>query len=99
MRDYEEMSDQELLAAILEGDDAAFAEFSRRYRNQITNYIYRMLDDYERAVDLAQETFVQVWMNIEQYQAQTQQSFSTYIYKIAHNLAIRELRLRKRRKN
>src|SRR5262247_364483 len=95
MRDYERMSDQELLAATMEGDEAAFREFTRRYRNQITNYIHRMLDNYDRAVDLAQETFVRVWMNVEQAQS----SFSTFIYKIAHNLALEELRRRKRRKN
>ena len=73
-----------------------FLEITRRYRNQITNYVYRMLDDYDRAVDLAQETFVRVWVNAGRYQATY--SFSTYIYKIAHNLAISELRQRKRRR-
>jgi RNA polymerase sigma-70 factor, ECF subfamily len=92
----EDMDDHQLLAATLTGDDAAFRELTRRYRNQITNYVYRMLDDYDRAVDLAQETFVRVWMNAERYQATY--SFSTYIYKIAHNLAISELRQRKRRR-
>src|SRR5216117_3899985 len=55
-----------------------------------------MLDDYERAVDLAQEAFVRVFKNAERYQATY--SFSTYIYRIAHNLAIGELRQRKRRR-
>ena len=40
------------------GDEAAFAELVRRYRNQITNYVYRMTNDYDTAVDLAQEKFV-----------------------------------------
>ena len=97
MRDYEKMSDGELLAALLEGDEAAFAEFTRRYRNPIINYIHRMLDDYDRAVDLAQETFLHVYMNAEQYR--TQQNFATSIYRTAHNLSINELRRRKRRKS
>jgi RNA polymerase sigma-70 factor (ECF subfamily) len=92
----ENMDDHQLLAATLTGDEAAFAELTRRYRNQITNYVYRMLDDYDRAVDLAQETFVRVWTNAERYQATY--SFSTYIYRIAHNLAISDLRQRKRRR-
>jgi len=92
----EDMDDHQLLAATLTGDETAFAELTRRYRNQITNYVYRMLDDYDRAVDLAQETFVRVWVNAERYQATY--SFSTYIYRIAHNLAISELRQRKRRR-
>jgi len=92
----EDMDDHQLLAATLTGDETAFAELTRRYRNQITNYVYRMLDDYDRAVDLAQETFVRVYVNAERYQATY--SFSTYIYRIAHNLAISELRQRKRRR-
>jgi len=91
-----EMDDHSLLAATREGDEAAFQEIVRRYRNQITNYVYRMIDDYDRAVDIAQETFVRVYMNMERYQATY--SFSTYIYRIAHNLAITELRQRKRRR-
>ncbi len=92
----EEMDDHQLLAASGAGDETAFLEITRRYRNQITNYVYRMLDDYDRAVDLTQETFVRVWVNAGRYQATY--SFSTYIYKIAHNLAISELRQRKRRR-
>lgn len=94
--DVEEMDDHSLLAATRTGDEAAFQEIVRRYRNQITNYVYRMLDDYDRAVDLAQETFVRVYMNVDRYQATY--NFSTYIYRIAHNLAISELRQRKRRR-
>ena len=92
----EDMDDHQLLAATITGAEDAFLEITRRYRNQITNYVYRMLDDYDRAVDLAQETFVRVWVNAGRYQATY--SFSTYIYKIAHNLAISELRQRKRRR-
>jgi len=90
----DQMDDHSLIEATRTGDEAAFKELVRRYSNQITNYVYRMLEDYDRAVDLAQETFVRVYFNIERYQATY--SFSTYIYRIAHNLAISELRKRKR---
>lgn len=96
----DKMDDHSLLAATLSGNEtafeAAFNELVRRYQNQITNYVYRMLDDYDRAVDLAQETFLRVYKSAERYQATY--SFSTYIYRIAHNLAISELRQRKRRR-
>lgn len=91
-----ELSDHALLEATRDGDDDAFAILVGRYRNQITNYIYRMLNDYEEAVDLAQETFVRVFRAADRYQ--TTFAFSTYIYRIATNLAISELRKRKRRK-
>jgi RNA polymerase sigma-70 factor (ECF subfamily) len=92
----DEMDDHQLLAATLTRDEAAFRELVRRYQNQITNYVYRMLNDYDRAVDLAQETFIRVFTSAERYQATY--SFSTYIYRIAHNLAISDLRQRKRRR-
>ncbi|HKX32565.1 MAG TPA: sigma-70 family RNA polymerase sigma factor, partial [Blastocatellia bacterium] len=96
-RPADQMDDHSLLEATRTGDETAFQELVRRYRHQITNYVYRMLEDYDRAVDLAQETFVRVYVNAERYQATY--SFSTYIYRIAHNLAISELRQRKRRRN
>ena len=67
-----------------------------RYRSPITNYLYRFLNDYEEAVDLAQETFVRVYFALDRYH--TQYAFSTYIYRIATNLAISEIRRRKRRR-
>lgn len=89
-------SDHALVEATRIGDEDAFAELVSRYRNQITSYIYRMTNDYDGAVDLAQETFVRVYRAADRYQ--TTYAFSTYIYRIATNLAISELRKRKRRR-
>ncbi len=89
-------SDHVLLEETLAGDEDAFAELVSRYRNQITSYIYRMTNDYDGAVDLAQETFLRVYRAAGRYQ--TTHAFSTYIYRIATNLAISELRKRKRRR-
>ena len=89
-------SDHALLQGTLDGDEDAFAELVRRYRNQITSYIYRMTNDYDGAVDLAQETFLRVYRAAARYQ--TTHAFSTYIYRIATNVAISELRKRKRRR-
>ena len=89
-------SDHELLQGTLAGDHDAFAQLVGRYRNQITSYIYRMTNDYDGAVDLAQETFLRVYRAAGRYQ--TTHAFSTYIYRIATNLAISELRKRKRRR-
>ena len=94
--DYTQMDDHSLLAATRTGDELAFRELVSRFQNQITNFVYRMIDDYDRAVDLAQETFLRVYTSADRYQATY--SFSTYIYRIAHNLAISELRQRNRRR-
>ncbi|HEV2905182.1 MAG TPA: sigma-70 family RNA polymerase sigma factor, partial [Pyrinomonadaceae bacterium] len=89
-------TDHALLEGTLAGDEDAFAELVGRYRNQITSYIYRMVNDYDTAVDLSQETFLRVYRAAARYQ--TTHAFSTYIYRIATNVAISELRKRKRRR-
>lgn len=90
------LSDHQLIEATRGGDEAAYNEIMNRYRNPLTNYLYRFLNDYEEAVDLAQETFVRVYFALDRYH--TEYAFSTYIYRIATNLAISEIRRRKRRK-
>jgi len=92
----EKRSDHELIEATKNGDESAFTEIVSRYKSPITNYLYRFLNDYEEAVDIAQETFVRVYFAIDRYH--TQFAFSTYIYRIATNLAISEIRRRKRRR-
>lgn len=89
------LSDHQVIEKVKAGDEAAFAEIISRYKNPITNFLYRFLNDYEEAVDLAQETFVRVYFALDRYH--TNYAFSTYIYRIASNLAISELRKRKRR--
>ena len=93
---FENLSDHELIEATRNGEKTAFTEIVKRYQSPLTNYIYRMLNDYEEAVDLAQESFIRVYFAIERYHSDY--AFSTYIYRIATNLAISEIRKRKRRK-
>lgn len=88
-------SDHALIEATKKGDEDAYSQIVTRYKNPITNYLYRFLNDYEEAVDLTQETFVRVYFAIDRYH--TEYAFSTYIYRIATNLAISEIRKRKRR--
>lgn len=92
---YSEATDHQLIEAVRAGDETAFAEIVARYRNPLTNYLYRMLGDYEEAVDLVQESFVRVFFALDRYH--TEYAFSTYVYRIATNLAITEIRRRKRR--
>lgn len=89
------LTDHALIEAAKNGDESAFSAIVGRYKSPITNYLYRFLNDYEEAVDLTQETFVRVYFAIDRYH--TDYAFSTYIYRIATNLAISELRKRKRR--
>jgi RNA polymerase sigma-70 factor (ECF subfamily) len=92
----EVLSDHQLIEIVKNGDESAFSQIIDRYRNPLTNYLFRMLGDYEEAVDLAQESFVRVYFALERYH--TEYAFSTYIYRIATNLAISEIRRRRRRR-
>ncbi len=89
-------TDHEIVDAVRGGDETAFGEIIERYRGPITNFLYRFLNDYEEAVDLAQESFVRVYFALDRYHKEY--AFSTYLYRIASNLAISELRRRKRRR-
>jgi RNA polymerase sigma-70 factor, ECF subfamily len=87
--------DNELVREFIAGNDAAFTQLVTKYKDPLTNYLNVMVGDYDIAVDLSQETFLRVYKNIGRYSNIYQ--FSTWIYKIATNLAIDEMRFRKRR--
>lgn len=88
-------NDNDLVREFISGNDAAFAQLVSRYKDGITNYLNMMVGNYDIAVDLCQETFLRVYRNIHRYSNMYQ--FSTWIYRIATNLAIDEMRFRKRR--
>ncbi|HYK88931.1 MAG TPA: sigma-70 family RNA polymerase sigma factor [Acidobacteriota bacterium] len=88
-------SDNDLVREFIGGNDAAFTQLVTKYKDALTNYLNVMVGDYDIAVDLSQETFLRVYKNIGRYSNIYQ--FSTWIYRIATNLAIDEMRFRKRR--
>ena len=88
-------TDNGLVREFISGNDAAFTQLVTRYKDSLTNYLNMMVGDYDTAVDLSQETFLRVYRNIHRYSNLYQ--FSTWIYRIATNLAIDEIRYRKRR--
>ena len=87
--------DNALISAHLKGNEYAFQILVERYQDKLVNYIYNLIGDYEQAVDLGQETFIRVFKHAHRYHAKYQ--FSTWIYRIATNLALDEIRRRKRR--
>src|SRR5512140_257200 len=87
--------DNALVTAYLEGNDDAFRVLVSRYQGKLINYINTLVHDYDLAVDLGQETFIRVFRNADRYRGDYQ--FSTWLYRIATNLAIDELRRRERK--
>lgn len=89
-------ADNALVSAYLEGNDIAFEELVHRYQDKLTNYINGIIYDYDRSIDLCQEAFIRVFRNAHRYQGKYQ--FSTWLYRIATNLAIDEIRRRQRKR-
>ena len=84
------LADGELVRTAVSGREAAFEELVRRYQRPIASYVYRMVGDYDAALDLTQEVFIKVYNSLSRYRSEFK--FSTWIYKIAHNTAIDHLR-------
>ena len=91
----EPRDDRELVGAALGGDESAFAELVRRHQAGVRRCAARILLDHEEARDVAQLAFIRAWENLARYDAAW--SFSTWLYRIASNLAIDTLRSRESR--
>jgi RNA polymerase sigma-70 factor, ECF subfamily len=89
-RDLASVADRDLVATAVSGVEGSFEELVRRYQRPIAAYVYRMVGNYESALDLTQEIFIKVYSALERYRAEFK--FSTWIYKIAHNAAVDHLR-------
>jgi RNA polymerase sigma-70 factor (ECF subfamily) len=85
-----EPTDHELVVRAQKGSQTAYRELLGRYQRPVFSLIYRMVRDRELAEDLAQETFVRVFNNIDRYDPRFK--FSSWIFKIATNLTIDSMR-------
>jgi len=72
------------------GDRAAFRELVDLYKDKMQRLAYRMLNNRHDSEDVVQETFLRVYMNLNNYDES--QKFSTWIYRIGKNLCIDLLR-------
>ncbi len=94
-KNYSDITDNELLALFLKGNEPAFNELVRRYQPRLHNYINRTIDDTAQAEDIVQETFLRVYRHGDSFD--TTKKFTTWVYTIAGNLAKNELRYRSKR--
>jgi RNA polymerase sigma-70 factor (ECF subfamily) len=89
-----ELTDEVLMTRVKGGDDAAFQALVKRYKNRIIGFVYRTVNSRELAEDIAQEAFLRVFTKSHTFRDGAK--FSPWLYRIATNLAINELRRRKR---
>jgi RNA polymerase sigma-70 factor (ECF subfamily) len=76
------------------GDESAFAELVDKYKQPVMNMVYRYLRDATEAEDVAQAVFLQVHKSAQRYEVSAR--FSTWLFTIARNLCLNELRRRSR---
>lgn len=91
-----DLSDEEMMEEIVRGSEAAFAALVTKYQGRIINLVSRLISDRERAQEIAQETFLRVFIHRHRYRPSGK--FSTWLYTIAMNLAKNEIRRRVRQR-
>ena len=86
------VSDAQLAVMCRKGDEEAFEILYKKYGKSLFNFIYRMIGDHDRARDLYNDTFMRV-ITAKNYQPRAK--FSTWLYRVATNLCLNELKKRK----
>ena len=86
--------DAALMLRVKQGDRAAFTELVEKYKQPVMNLAFRTLRDATEAEDLAQNVFVQVYKSASRYKSTAK--FSTWLFTIARNLCLNEIRRRSR---
>ena len=83
-------SDTELMARLGEGDVSALGSLAERHQTRILSLAYRLLGDWHKAEDVAQETFLRLRQAARRYEPQAR--FTTWLYRIVHNLSMDQQR-------
>lgn len=86
--------DAALMLRVKQGDREAFEALVEKYKQPVMNLVYRTLPDAAEAEDLAQHVFLQVFKSAHRYEVSAK--FSTWIFTIARNLCLNEIRRRSR---
>ncbi len=95
-KNFYELTDEELIVEFQSnGNEKCFEILVQRFKNPLTNYVYRFLGDYDSCVDVVQDAFIKVYRYKDNYSSVAK--FSTWIYTIAGNLARTEYQRRRRR--
>ena len=86
--------DAALMMRVKEGDREAFTALVEKYKQAVTNFVARTIGDATEAEDLAQNVFVQVFKSAHRYEVTAK--FTTWLFTIARNLCLNEIRRRSR---
>ncbi len=96
MNDKFKYSDEKLILRFQEGDINAYNELVKRYKDRLLNFVLRYFNNVEQAEDVVQDTLIKLYTHASYYKNIAK--FSTWIFTIAKNNALTELRKNKRKK-
>jgi len=85
--------EENLVKAAQNGDLNAFDELVKLHRGKIYAMIYNMIHNQADAWDLTQDAFIKAWRALPKFQARSK--FSTWLYRISHNVVYDHMRKRK----
>jgi RNA polymerase sigma-70 factor (ECF subfamily) len=88
------MTDDALMQRVREGDDDAFGEIVDRYKDSLVNYLTHLVRSRDRAEEIAQDAFVRLYRHAANYREQDR--LGPYLFRIATNLTVTEVRRAKR---
>jgi len=91
---FTEQEEANLVAASKKGDQDSFAQLVQQHQRRVFNLVFRMLQQYEEANEVTQETFLAAWLGLPSFRGDAR--FSTWLYRIAYNCALKQLEQRKR---
>lgn len=90
------LTDEELIKEFQDNNTLeAYEILVRRFKDPLTNFVYRFVGDRDACTDIVQDTMIKFYLNKDSYKSFAK--FSTWIYTIAGNLAKNELKRRRRR--
>ena len=90
------LTDEKLIARFQDGDINAYNELVDRYKDRLLNFVFRYFNNREQAEDVVQDTLIKLYTHASYYKNIAK--FSTWIYTIAKNNALTELRKNKRKR-
>ena len=86
MSKWEGKKDEDIVSFICSKDQEDYSFIVERYESKLFRYAYSILKDKDKALDIVQDTFIKAFINLKSFN--TKKSFSSWIYRIAHNEAI-----------
>ena len=95
MKNFENISDEELIVCILQNDADAFGELYNRYHKKVFHKCVSIVKDHDEAFDLAEEALIKAFNNLKSFRGES--SFSTWLYIITHRYCLEFLRKKNRR--